>query len=62
MFLPGEVEITVISYYIDLGTGSYMAQMAIAVVLGGLATVGFYWRRVVSWFKEHKSGNQNKKS
>ena len=62
MIIPNEVGTIAISYYIDLGTSSYVAQIAIAVVLGGLATAGFYWRRIFNWFKERKDGKRNKKS
>lgn len=50
------------SGYIDLGTSSYVAQMAIALIAGGLATAGFYWKRILGWFKEHNIGKHNKKS
>ncbi len=32
--------------YLDPGTGSYILQMVLAVVLGGLVAVGVFWRRV----------------
>ena len=44
-------------YYIDLGTSSYATQIAIAVLLGGLATVGVFWRRIVSRFRRGKDKN-----
>lgn len=62
MFIPNEAGAIVISYYIDLGTSSYVAQIAIAIVLGGLATAGFYWRQILNWFKRLKSDKRNKKS
>jgi hypothetical protein len=36
--------------YTDPGTGALIWQMAIA----GLATVGFYFRRIRKWFKARK--------
>lgn len=32
--------------YLDPGTGSYILQMVLAVVLGGLVAVGVFWRKV----------------
>lgn len=62
MLIPNGIEATTVSYYIDLGASSYMAQIAIAVIVGGLATAGFYWRRIRDWFKGFKSGKRNKDS
>jgi hypothetical protein len=36
--------------YTDPGTGALIWQMAIA----GLAAVGFYFRRILKWFKGRK--------
>ena len=33
--------------YLDPGTGSYILQMALAALLGGLVALGVFWRRVV---------------
>jgi hypothetical protein len=32
--------------YLDPGTGSYILQMVLAGVLGGLVAIGVFWRRV----------------
>ncbi len=61
MIIPSEEIRTAVSFYIDLGASSYVAQIAIAVILGGLTTAGFYWRRIFYWFKELRNGKQNKK-
>jgi len=37
--------------YLDPGTGSYVVQLLIGTVLGGLFAVGMFWRRVVAFFK-----------
>jgi len=62
MFIPSKLGATAVSYYIDLGTSSYVIQIALAVGLGALATMGIYWRRILSWFREIKNGKRNKKS
>jgi hypothetical protein len=37
--------------YLDPGTGSYIVQLLIGTVLGGLFAVGMFWRRVVASIK-----------
>jgi hypothetical protein len=37
--------------YLDPGTGSYVLQLLIGGLLGGLFAVGMFWRRVVAFFK-----------
>jgi hypothetical protein len=37
--------------YLDPGTGSYVLQLLIGTVLGGLFAVGVFWRRVVGSIK-----------
>ena len=37
--------------YLDPGTGSYVAQLLIGGLLGGLFALGMFWRRVVAFFK-----------
>ena len=34
--------------YLDPGTGSYVVQLLIGSLLGGLFAVGVFWRRVVA--------------
>lgn len=36
--------------YIDPGTGSYLVQMIIAAVLGGMFVLKTYWYRIKSFF------------
>jgi len=40
--------------YLDPGTGSFVFQMIIAAVLGGLFTIKTYWRRIKNIFKKNK--------
>lgn len=37
--------------YLDLGTGSYFLQIAIATVLGGLFAVKMYWNKIKKYFR-----------
>ena len=37
--------------YLDPGTGSYVIQFLIGVLLGGLFALGMFWRRVLAFFK-----------
>ncbi len=37
--------------YLDPGTGSYVLQLLLGTVLGGLFAVGVFWRRVVASVK-----------
>jgi hypothetical protein len=37
--------------YLDPGTGSYVLQLLIGTVLGGLFALGVFWRRVVGSIK-----------
>jgi hypothetical protein len=37
--------------YLDPGTGSYVLQLLLGTVLGGLLALGVFWRRVVAFFK-----------
>ena len=37
--------------YLDPGTGSYVVQLLIGGLLGGLFALGVFWRRVVAFFK-----------
>ena len=38
--------------YLDPGTGSYVMQLLIGGLLGGLFALGVFWRRVVAFFKQ----------
>ena len=37
--------------YLDPGTGSYVVQLLIGGLLGGLFALGVFWRRVVAFFR-----------
>ena len=36
--------------YIDPGTGSFLLQILVASLLGGMATAKFYWGRIRGFF------------
>ena len=38
--------------YLDPGTGSFVFQMIIAGVVGGLFAIKTFWRKIVSFFKK----------
>jgi hypothetical protein len=42
---------SVASAYLDPGTGSYVVQLLIGGLLGGLFAIGMFWRRVVASIK-----------
>jgi hypothetical protein len=37
--------------YLDPGTGSYVLQLILGGLLGGLFAVGLFWKKVVAWFR-----------
>jgi hypothetical protein len=37
--------------YLDPGTGSYIFQMLIASIVGGLFALKMYWRRLKAWVR-----------
>jgi len=37
--------------YLDPGTGSYVLQLIIGGLLGGLFAVGLFWKRVIAFVK-----------
>jgi hypothetical protein len=47
--------------YLDPGTGSFILQMVIGAVLGGIVTIGLFWKRISSAFKNffNKRGKGN---
>ena len=45
--------------YIDPGSGSYLVQMIIAAVLGGLFYIKTIWRRVKLFFSKNKDAPDN---
>ena len=36
--------------YLDPGTGSYILQLAIALLLGGSLAIKIYWRKIKTYF------------
>ena len=42
-------KIKIILAYVDPGTGSYLLQLLIATVLGGLFVIKTYWRRIIDF-------------
>jgi hypothetical protein len=51
---------TVAHAYLDPGTGSYVVQMLIGTLLGGLVALGVFWRRAVASIKrlfERRNGD-----
>ena len=37
--------------YLDPGTGSYIIQLLIGGLLGGLFAIGLFWKRVIAYVK-----------
>jgi hypothetical protein len=37
--------------YVDPGTGSYVFQVIVAFILGGLFSVKLFWRRIIDFIK-----------
>ena len=37
--------------YLDPGTGSYIIQLLVGGLLGGLFAVGLFWKRVIAFVK-----------
>ena len=46
LFFPREARA-----YLDLGTGSYVLQMLVATLLGGVYALKLYWKRVVEFMR-----------
>jgi hypothetical protein len=42
---------SVVYAYLDPGTGSYVLQLVLGTLLGGLFALGLFWRRVVAFLK-----------
>ena len=49
--------------YLDPGTGSYLFQIALAVILAGILSLKVFWIKIIGLFKRKVSfKEQNKKS
>ncbi|MCJ7655183.1 MAG: hypothetical protein MUO97_07820 [Dehalococcoidia bacterium] len=46
--------------YLDPGTGSYIFQVMVAFVIGGLYTIKKYWQKIKNFFSNHFSKKQEK--
>lgn len=44
--------------YLDPGTGSYMFQVLLAMLLGAIFTLKAYWQRIKVWLSTMFSKNQ----
>jgi hypothetical protein len=44
--------------YLDLGTGSYIFQMIIAIFIGGLFALKLFWKKVRNFFSNLFSGKE----
>ena len=38
--------------YLDPGTGSYILQILVGALLGGLFAIGIFWRRLVAFVRK----------
>ncbi len=47
LLLPG-----VAAAYIDPGTGSYILQMVLGGLLGGLFAIKVYWKKITAFFRK----------
>ncbi len=45
--------------YIDPGSGSYLVQMIIAAVLGGMFYIKTIWKRIKLFFTKNKGTSEN---
>lgn len=45
--------------YLDPGSGSFILQLLIAALLGGLFIVKTYWKRIVAFFNKEKPEDQD---
>jgi len=46
--------------YLDPGTGSYIFQVMVAVVIGGLYTIKMHWQKIKNFFSNLFSRKQEK--
>jgi hypothetical protein len=41
--------------YLDPGSGSFLLQLLIGVLMGGALAVKIYWRKIVAFFNKDKA-------
>jgi len=46
--------------YLDPGTGSYIFQVLVATLIGGLFTIKMYWQKIKNFFTSRFSKKQGK--
>ena len=46
--------------YLDPGTGSYLLQMFVAVLLGAGVAVKVYWRKITAFLSSRRAGQPGK--
>jgi hypothetical protein len=44
--------------YLDPGTGSYVYQVLVAAIIGGLFTIKTFWRKIMNFFENILSKKQ----
>ncbi|MBA4391646.1 MAG: hypothetical protein C0399_12030 [Syntrophus sp. (in: bacteria)] len=49
------VSVTDVYAYLDPGTGSYVFQVLVAAVIGGLFAIKMFWQRIKAFFANHFS-------
>jgi len=45
--------------YLDPGSGSFILQLLIASLVGGLFILKSYWKKIISFFRERSAKNSN---
>ncbi|OGM11465.1 hypothetical protein A2Z22_00240 [Candidatus Woesebacteria bacterium RBG_16_34_12] len=55
-FLPRQAQA-----YIDPGTGSYVVQIILAFILGGVFTLKLYWKKITKFLRKLFSKSTNTK-
>lgn len=45
--------------YLDPGTGSYLFQVAMALIVGALFAVKLFWSRIKAFFQKLTQGNKH---
>jgi ABC-type polysaccharide/polyol phosphate export permease len=45
--------------YLDPGSGSFILQLLIATLVGGMFILKTYWKKIMSFFRERSSKHSN---